>query len=116
MPNHYLVVYSHFPGLIVTFAAPSGILRSIILSQLAPHRLSKAPVGPLIPLAELLEEVSGCSVADGAHYGTGGSFDDDEPVSPGYEQHSMSSMAEGQSYVGEPEAAAMRDSISLQVG
>jgi len=42
--------------------SPSGILRVMILSQLAPHRLIVAPEAP-IPLAGLLEEVAAAQAA-----------------------------------------------------
>lgn len=101
----------------LTFGMPAGILRSIILSQLAPHRLAAAPDGPLIPLAGLLEEVA-AGADQPSHHGSSGSFDDDLPVSPSQRGSGAGrcGVCEGQMVAApDSDAAMMREVSSLQV-
>lgn len=61
-----LLLHTHTSVVLAT-----GILRVMILSQLAPHRLTIAPEAPM-PLAGLLEEVAAAShAADGEGRGEG---------------------------------------------
>jgi hypothetical protein len=91
---------------------PAGILRSIVLSQLAPHRLAIAPEAP-VPLAGLLEEVVAAGSTPGMpspQHGSTGSFDDDVG-SPPAGKGAVSGVGEA-----DMDAGMMREVSSLQVG
>jgi hypothetical protein len=82
---------------------PPGILRSIILSQLAPQRLSLVPNAPqVLPLAELLEEAAAVAAAaeDGVDDGEDSEEDDNNN---GFVMRAADGSAE------------MRDAVSFQV-
>uniref|UniRef100_A0A383W065 Inositol hexakisphosphate and diphosphoinositol-pentakisphosphate kinase n=1 Tax=Tetradesmus obliquus TaxID=3088 RepID=A0A383W065_TETOB len=87
----------------------AGILRSIVLSQLAPHRLAIAPEAP-VPLAGLLEEVVAAGSTPGMpspQHGSTGSFDDDVGSPPAGRGPFSGADAE-------MDAAVMREVSSLQ--
>jgi hypothetical protein len=90
---------------------PAGILRSIVLSQLAPHRLAIAPEAP-VPLAGLLEEVVAAGSTPGMpspQHGSTGSFDDDVGSPPAGKGAGLGGDAD-------VDAGVMREVSSLQVG